>query len=610
MTAVFATTNRSNLRFISEVVGQWGQTPASGVTREARMVGQSFSVKKSTIKSNELRDDRMVSDIIQTEMMSDGSINFEFSAGAVDDFLQAFMQGTWTRPMTMDHWSGVGVSWASTSSVTIVNQGDLTGYFTASRRVKTEGFINPSNNGYFQVSSTSYSAPTFTINFSTSTGVVEAGNTVSRLSDANDVIILKNGAIRSGTTGASAFDTAGNSGFASAITAGQLNAGQIIYVDGLGYETGTFTFSDLATVVATITVNDGVNSYGFVAGTDFAAGASIANSASNLAVAINTARVLGIGASPGVPATFLNVSAVQSTSIVTVTNLNAPGGTLSDTGSLAAVANFSGGHAGAHGFFTIVSTGTDILTVSPAPTTVANGGSLGVTIKGSMLRNPSVSSNIIQQSFGIETFFQDIAKGFYMDGQMPSTFTLDLNASAILTGSVAFMGRATATLTATKLGAGSYTPLLALTNEIMNATVDVGTLLQNGVALSTAIKSIKLDGKATLRNQMAVSSKFPVGIGTGRLEITGSAEVYFADLTQFNHFLDHDTVSLQFPVFDSRKLTYYFTLPALKFIADPIDVKGIDQDVMEPMSFEAFRDPATACMMQIDRFSSVLPVLG
>lgn len=610
----FAATNRSNLRIIPEANGQWGQTPTTGTTRELLVTSHTMSTKKNTTKSNQIRDDRMVSDIIETEMMSDGSLHFEFQAGGMDDLLQGFVQGTWTRPMTMDFWAGTAVSWASSSTVTIVGLGDLTGYFTAGRRMKTNGFVNPVNNGFFQVASVAYVAPTFTVTFATSTGAAEGGNIHSMIADANDVIVLKNTAIRAGTTGAAAFDSNTTNAFASAITAGQLLSGQKIHVDGLGYEVGSFAFTAVGVVGTTCTVNDGVNSFTFTAGTDFAIGTTNATSATNLALAINQARVFGVGGSPGVAPTFLNINAVAATGTVTVTDLNGAGGTLSKTeplsGTNVTLVAFTGGANSEHGVFTIVSVANDVLTVTPAPATNANAGSMPVTIRGSMLRNPSASVNIIPQSYSIESFYQDVGHGFKQDGMMPSAFTLDANASAVMTASVDFMGRATSTLNSTLLGASPYTVLNPVTTEIMNATTDVGQLLKNGVALSTAVKQIKVDGKAQLRNQMAVSSKFPVGIGTGRFELTGTASVYFADLQMFNDFLLHNTVSLAWNFFDSQLRNYYFTIPTLKFTADPINVRGIDADVMEEISWEAFRDPITACQIQIDRFSSLLPVLG
>jgi hypothetical protein len=141
----------------------------------------------------------------------------------------------------------------------------------------------------------------------------------------------------------------------------------------------------------------------------------------------------------------------------------------------------------------------------------------------------------------------------------------------------------------------------------MNATTNVGNLKKNGEILSTAIQSVKLKGDASLRNQNAVGSKFAKGIGTGRFNQTGGLTAYFEDLTMYNHFLNHDTISIAWDFTDEDHNVYYFTVPALKITSDPVSPSGIDKDVMEEMEWSALRDPATKCMLQVDRFSSVLP---
>jgi hypothetical protein len=80
---------------------------------------------------------------------------------------------------------------------------------------------------------------------------------------------------------------------------------------------------------------------------------------------------------------------------------------------------------------------------------------------------------------------------------------------------------------------------------------------------------------------------------------------YFEDMVLYNHFINHDTISIGFDFKDQDANVYYWTIPALKITSDPIAPGGIDQDVKEEMEWSALRDPATACMLQVDRFSSV-----
>ena len=605
MTYNFADTNRSFVRKVKEV--QWGSTPTSGNTRVMSITSHNLTTKKNTVVSNTIRADRLVQDVILTEMMSDGGINFEFSAGAIDDELEAFVLGQWTRPMTLDFVTGVQIAWTGASTITITNAKDYSKVFTAGRRIKVTDFITPSNNGFFSISTITFASGVTTITVSASSGTAEAGNIATRLEDANDVIILADTAMQADATGGGFKHTGA---FSSAIAAGQIVAGQRIHVEGLGYEVGSIAFAAVCVALTSVTVSDGLANYTFVAGTDFAVGATAANSATNLAKAINTSRVLGLG-SITAPTASVNCYATASGSSVSIKNLNGTGGSLSkfepSSGTNLTVTAFSGGDATQHGLYTVVSVTADEVFTSPVPTVNLNAGSLPVTIRGSMLRNP-LATNIVPQSFSLEAGYQDAGKYVISDGQRVQDFSLNINAGQIVTGSLNYMGRATTVQTADTLGNAPYVAQDVQGTEIMNATVDVGQLQQNGSTLSTAIKEIKIDGKAQLRNQMAVGSKFPVGIGTGRFELSGSFNAYFQDFTQFNHFLNHDTVSLSFYLQDTKGLTYFWTIPALKLKADPIHSKGIDQDVMEEITWEALRDPVTQTEIQIDRFSSLLAV--
>jgi hypothetical protein len=702
---LFADSNRVSLRYIPESVSAWGVIPAGGNVREMRLTNSSIAVTKGTKVSSEIRADRMVSSIIETDAMSDGTVNFEWSAGSYDDFMQAFMLGTWTRPMTFDRWIGAIVSITANNTIKILGQ-DVRAYLTANRYIKTDGFINPVNNGYWSISGTSLSGSDTLITVTGTPFVVEAGSSTTKVMDANDVMILKNVAIRSGTGGHSSFDSNTTNAFASAIAAGQISVGQNLFFEGLGFESGTVLFNKVAEVGDAISVFDGVSTVKLTAGTDFAVGAVAADSAVNFAAAVNAARLLG----------HLNVSASVATATVTLKDLNSAGGSIvatsdveetgtitfsgiatagdvetifdgvntiaftcvasaptpyqfvpgitatataqnlkaaiqnainasalnvtvsgaaailtlkaagvaptivktTDTGAVATVVNFSldanftvtnfsGGDASQRGVFKVTQVSNDEIYVTPAPST-NNNSTIGVTVKGSMLRNPGNIANIIPQSFSIETAYNDIGQYMTADGLRVDTFDLTINSGAIVTGTMAFKGKATVGGPTAILGAAPYVQLASTVTEVMNATTNVGAIKKNGVTLTTAIQQIQIKGAATLRNQMAVSSKFPHGIGTGRFALTGLLDAYFEDLDFWTNFLNHDTVSLEWNFVDIEKNSYVFTVPAIKLLTDPIGPGGIDQDIVEKMTWNGFRDPDTACMLQIDRFSSLSAV--
>ena len=343
-------------------------------------------------------------------------------------------------------------------------------------------------------------------------------------------------------------------------------------------------------------MSDGVATVTLVADTDFDIGAVNTETGVNLAAAINALRVAGV----------LQLSAVSATGVVTVTNLLKTGGALTEVDTTLAVVDFAGGLA-IGGFYTIVSLTDDAITVDRDLPTLAAGDN--VTIKGAILRNPGTSSEITPQSAVIETSFHDVGQHFVVDGLRTGGVSMEVTAGSIVTGTSTLQGRETKRSSVSKLdNPANYTVLDAPSTEVVSATANVGSLSVNGVEQATAIRSIQFSIEGNLRNQQAVGSKFPVGIAAGRLNLTGSIEAYFADGEMYDRFINHETVSLAFPIIDVDKNTYYFTIPAFKVSSDPVAPGGIDQDVMETMEFSAFRDAATRCMMQVDRFSSTEPV--
>lgn len=607
MVAIFADSNRARIRYIKEDPNTWGVMPTSGKTRDLRYTGSTLNANKNTVTSEEIRADRMVSQIIEVGANSAGEFNIEFSAGSHDDFLEAFMYGAWTRPMTFDSVHGRSLEWADANTLYVKGK-DVTDYFEAGRRVRTHGFKTPANNDYFQIDTITWNAGAnrTEINMVASTAVAERGSSYSVLHDANDVLILKNTDIRTGTGGQAVIDSDSTNAFAAAIAAGQLSVGQKIFVEGLGFETGTVTFADVPVAGARVSVSDGVKTLVFQFGGSYPQtvipvdlASDVTSMAENFYDAVNDQRVKG----------NLEVSATFAAGVVTLKNLLSDGGAITeavDAGNDITVVDFANGDASVRGVFTVLSLTDDSIEVDPAPATDANAGGRPVTIKASMLRNPADPDEITPQSFTIETGFEDVDQYFVADGQRIGTVALNIAAQSILNGSFGLQGRAMTRQTGTKLGDAPYTPLDTTATLVMNATSNVGTITVLGEELTTAIQSIALNGNNNLRDQNAVSYKFPAGIGAGRMEITGTIVAYFANGEMWDKFIEHDVVSLSFPVTDIEGHRYVFTVPSAHFSTDTVNPPGLNQDILENLEFMAKRDPETDCQFQIDRFSCTL----
>jgi hypothetical protein len=601
---LFADANRASLRYISEGTN-WGVTPASGNTTETRLTSSSMVANKETVVSDELRSDRMVSSVPEVAATSSGDINYEFSAGSHDDFVNAFLQGTWSRDPNFHFEKGAHVSVDSSTVIKVT--GDVTPYFKSGDRIRLSGFLEATNNTYWELSTDStFAGGVTSITVTTATLVIEAGSAYTRIDHADDVIFLKSTGIES--TADSFLDTGA---FATAVSVGELAVGMTIFVDGLSYEEGTITITSAADA-ETVIVDDGVNSVTFEADDDasgptvagditFLSGVSDTADATALVAAIMNQYLLG----------NLNVSATSAIGVVTIRNLNKTGGTLTGDTTMVAGA-FAGGIATNTGFFEITAVDDDEITVTPGPGVQAAGDE--VTIKASMVRNPSDEGvtlpheAITAASFTIETAYNDIGQFMLQNGMRVGAYSMDLSTGAIPTGTFSFNGKETVRSGATTLGGGAYTVLGTTDTPTMNATTNVGSIKKDGSTLAAKLSALSFSGDASLRDQNAIGSKFPEGIGVGRFNLTGSITAYFEDGTLYDEFLSHDTVALSWRFTDLDDNVYVYTIPAVKFTSDPVSPGGIDQDVMEEIEWTAFRDPTKKTMMQIDRFSKTTPV--
>lgn len=246
-----AEANRTSIRSLKETT--WGTTPGAGTTRQIRLTSSSLAAAKETQTSDELRADRMVSDIVEVAASSGGTIEGEFSAGTFDEFFAAFLLANWT--LDMNHWlvKGESVTVTGVSTITITGT-DWTNYLTDGQYIKVEGFLNEENNGVFSVNGTPvFSSGNTVITVDETSLVVEGGSAYTKVMDAQDVIL------KSTTTAFTSGNTI-NGGGSNSFAGKTLKVGQKIHVEGLGKETASLALagSDIADA-STFALHDGVN---------------------------------------------------------------------------------------------------------------------------------------------------------------------------------------------------------------------------------------------------------------------------------------------------------------------------------------------------------------
>mgnify|MGYP003385248821 CR=1 FL=1 len=596
-----AESNRAVLYLLDEVT--WGATPGSGVVRTQRITKSSIVLRKDTEVSKEIRADRQVSSIIEVGAYTEGDIDFELSAGGQDEFWKHFLLSSWSESMTYFLLQGSSVSVASTSTISLAGA-DYRNYINTDY-IKLEGFTTVSNNGYWLVTGKAFTSGNTVITVSGTPLTIEAGTAFTKILDASDVLL------KSTTTAFTSGNTV-NGGGANSFAGKSIVPGQTVYIEGLGKGSGSIVCGATdPTEGETFTIDDGVSSVVFEIRTNQAL---VANG--NVYVAYSgTPATLAAAINAAVNTQFakrtLRVSSTVATGTVTLTNHRGAGGAITSSSALSlTVTSFSGGSSTKSGFFTVATVpNDDTFTTVETLTDDANTGTLAVIIKGSHIRNPGVPSAITKQSFSAETGFTDVNKQFGHDGLRTGNFKMTVKAKALVEGMFGLMGRATVTRNNPVLGDGTvYTVLDALPQEPLNATANVGLISKDGTVIQKALMSIELEGDSKLRQQPAVGSRFPAGVGYGRLTVKGKIEAYFDDFSFFNDYNNHTTTSLSFSFEDADNHWYKFSLPSVKFLTDPVSPEGIDQDVMEMIDFQAKRDPTLKTTMMIDRTSSVWPM--
>ena len=144
-----AISNRAKLQYIAE--STFGQTPATPEFDVLRYNGESLNYNINNIISDEIRSDRMTSDLIQVQADSSGDINFELSYGAFDDFLAAGLADAWSTAVAI---SATDIDAANADNSFNTAMGDFVADgIVVGQWVEVRGFTDPANNGYFRVTS-------------------------------------------------------------------------------------------------------------------------------------------------------------------------------------------------------------------------------------------------------------------------------------------------------------------------------------------------------------------------------------------------------------------------------------------------------------------------
>lgn len=212
-------------------------------------------------------------------------------------------------------------------------------------------------------------------------------------------------------------------------------------------------------------------------------------------------------------------------------------------------------------------------------------------------------NGVTPKSVTIEKAFLDQTVPSYLvyTGMMPGSLSLSLSSGQLGTGSLSYVGMGHSAGTVT-LGS----PQAASVENVLSASASVGRIAENNAAVVSPnfIRSMTINVQNNLRTQNAVGSLSPVGVGTGRCDITGQMETYFGDLTLYNKCRNAQATSVNVRFSDAASLrALIFDLRAIEFESARVTAERGNTDVMANMGYRAKRDPTTNSQMMICRFN-------
>lgn len=182
-----ADSNLSGLYFCEEYA--WG-TLATGTFQELRFTGESFSYNITNVTSGEIRDDRQITDLVQTGSETSGGFNFEMSYDTFNSFLEGALWDDWSTDLAISSIIAVTANGFTAGAAATGATGNFT-LATVGQWIEVRGSSNATNNGYYQITGkSSYTAIT----------VSPAPDAAIATTATGNVITIKGSYLRNGTT--------------------------------------------------------------------------------------------------------------------------------------------------------------------------------------------------------------------------------------------------------------------------------------------------------------------------------------------------------------------------------------------------------------------------
>jgi len=272
-------------------------------------------------------------------------------------------------------------------------------------------------------------------------------------------------------------------------------------------------------------------------------------------------------------------------------------GTWDNTPSVGEWVRFRGfpTNAGNNGVFKVSAASATVITVSNKDGLVDEA---GVTINAETAKQ--AVNGVAEKSFSIEREHTDLTNIFELyRGLMPASMSLEIPVDGRITGSFSFMGKDEQATTAT---AGDGSPNAANDNEILSSANNIRWInISHG---SVCLFSGTIEVTNNLREIRCAGELSPHDLGIGRFAVTGDLELLFQDHTQKSRYLAHTEAGFAVAIQATDGAVIVFEVPSFQMSDDETVAGGVDTELVESISFEAFMNATEDITMRIALFDA------
>ena len=241
--------------------------------------------------------------------------------------------------------------------------------------------------------------------------------------------------------------------------------------------------------------------------------------------------------------------------------------------------------------------GSSVVTLADASSGSAAAFASDIFAATTKVQANNIRNGTTKKSYTIEKAFLDNELFHRYAGMRVTALNFDLTSQSILTGSFGFTGKSQV-VASTTVASGTVTA--ASTNNVMNASGNVGRLWEGGQAVTgTVFQALSLSLNNNPREQTQVGSDQLAGVGLGQCDITGAFTAYFEDNALITKFVDNTDTSIRWQVDDTDGNSYIVDVPKVRLMDQTIVANGPNDDVMQDVSWGGIVDTTGTYAIQI-----------